>query len=381
GIATLTFNMFLPSLVNIAETFGVSYAVVSISMAGYLAVTAVLQIVIGPLSDRYGRRPVILVAVAIFVAASVGCLVAQDIWVFLICRMVQGTIIASSAVARVIVRDMHPAGAAVRKLGTIAMAMAVAPMLAPMLGGALDEAFGWRASFVAFTVLGIFALTLAWVDLGETNAHPSETLGRQMRAYPVLLRSGPFWGYALCSAFSTGAFFTFIAGVPLVASASFGVSTGALGVWMGTITGGYIFGSFCASRLGGSYGLAMMMLAGRLTSMVGLSLGLALMGLGFVHEWVFFGATLFVGIGNGITTPSANVGSMSVRADLGGTASGMTGALTVGVSAVLTWATGAVVSVHDGPMVLTGLILAVVLVSLLCAVWVSRFAPERVVPG
>ncbi|MEM7615814.1 MAG: MFS transporter, partial [Pseudomonadota bacterium] len=126
GIATLTFNMFLPSLVNIAETFGVSYAVVSISMAGYLAVTAVLQIVIGPLSDRYGRRPVILVAVAIFVAASVGCLLAQDIWVFLICRMVQGTIIASSAVARVIVRDMHPAGAAVRKLGTIAMAMAVA---------------------------------------------------------------------------------------------------------------------------------------------------------------------------------------------------------------------------------------------------------------
>ena len=108
GIATLSLNMFVPSLVNIASDLRTSYAVVSLAIAGYLAVTAVLQVIIGPLSDRYGRRPVILIGTGIFVLASIGCLLAQNIWLFLICRFLQGAIITSGSLSRVIVRDILP---------------------------------------------------------------------------------------------------------------------------------------------------------------------------------------------------------------------------------------------------------------------------------
>ena len=216
GVATLSLNMFVPSLVNIAADFETDYTLVSFSIAGYLAVTAPLQIVLGPLSDRFGRRPVLLGAVALFTVASIGCLFAQNIWVFLAFRLMQGAIIAGVALSRVVVRDVMEPKDAASRLGYIAMAMAVAPMLGPMVGGAFDEFFGWRSSFLAFALIGAALLALTWFDLGETNKTPSETFASQMRTYPVLLRSRRFWGYATCMAFSTGAFYAFIAGIPLV---------------------------------------------------------------------------------------------------------------------------------------------------------------------
>ena len=239
GATTLSLNMFLPSLVNIAAEFDANYALVSTSITGYLVMTTVLQVIIGPLSDRFGRRPVMLWAVAIFAAASVGCLFAQDIWTFLVCRMAQGAIITGRALARAIVRDTRDPADAVGLLGYISMAMAIAPMLRPMVGGVLDEFLGWRASFALYTLIGFALIALVWVDLGETNAAPSATFGHQFAAWPDLMRSGAFWAYSSCITFSTGAFFAFIAGVPLVASTFFDISPGVLGVYMGSIMGGF----------------------------------------------------------------------------------------------------------------------------------------------
>ena len=175
ALSTLSLNMFLPSLSNMARDFQTEYALVNLSIAGYLAVTAVLQLVIGPLSDRYGRRPVLLTAMAIFVMASLGCALATNIWVFLGFRVLQGAVIAGWALSQAAIRDMVPAQEAASLMGYVAMAMAVAPMLGPMLGGVLDEIFGWRASFLTFTGLGAALFILCWVDLGETNTRPSET--------------------------------------------------------------------------------------------------------------------------------------------------------------------------------------------------------------
>ena len=174
ALSVLSLNMFLPSLSNIARDFQTDYALVNLSIAGYLAITAVLQLIMGPLSDRYGRRPVILAGLAIFVLASLGCALATGIWAFLGFRIVQGAIISGAALSSAVVRDMVPAQEAASLLGYIAMAMAVAPMLGPMFGGALDELFGWRASFWSFAGLGVALLVLCWVDLGETNKAPSE---------------------------------------------------------------------------------------------------------------------------------------------------------------------------------------------------------------
>ena len=145
--SVLAMNMFLPSLTNMAAEFSVSYSVMNISVAGYLAITAVLQVILGPLSDRFGRRPVLLGSILIFSLASLFCALSSNIWIFLSLRILQGAIISGMALSRAIVRDMMAPKDAVRVLGTIAMAMAVAPMLGPILGGVFDEIFGWRAIF------------------------------------------------------------------------------------------------------------------------------------------------------------------------------------------------------------------------------------------
>ena len=366
GISTLSLNMFLPSLVNIAVDFEADYAIVSLSIAGYLAITAILQILIGPLSDRFGRRPVLLATLFIFVIASLGCLLAENIWVFLFFRFLQGAIIAGSALSPAIMRDMMPAKQAASILGYIAMAMAIAPML----GGALDELFGWRSSFLAYIVIGLTVFTLTWMDLGETNKSPSESFGRQMKAYPALLGSQRFWGYALCMAFSTGAFYTFLAGAPLVTRVLFDMSAGTLGIYLGSITGGFFLGSFIAARFSKKNSLVAMMLAGRIIACTGLLIGIALFALGIVHEFTLFGATIFVGIGNGVTMPSSNAGVMSVRSDLAGSASGLAGALTVGGGAILTGISGIIVTENTGAFGLLGMMFGASFLGLLCAVWV-----------
>ncbi len=376
GVSILALNMFVPSLVNIAADLDADYTLVSLSIAGYLAVTAVLQIVIGPMSDRYGRRPVLLIAVALFTLASLGCLLAQNVWVFLFFRLLQAAIVAGGALSRVVVRDMVPPKQAVSLLGYIAMAMAVAPMLGPMVGGALDELFGWRSSFLAFAMMGAALFALAWFDLGETNRNPSQTFRAQVQAYPVLLGSARFWGYAGCMAFSTGAFFVFIAGAPLVASTLFEISPGMLGLYIGSITGGFVLGSFAAARCAKRFALETMMLAGRIVACSGLAVGMLLFAAGVVHELALFGSTIFVGLGNGITMPGSNVGAMSVRSDLAGTASGLAGALTMGGGALLTWTAGMMVTEDTGAMALLGLMFVTSFLGLLSAWWVHGLARQ-----
>jgi Bcr/CflA subfamily drug resistance transporter len=375
GLSTVSLNMFLPSLPNIAVDFQTDYAVVNLSIALYLAITAVVQIIIGPLSDRFGRRPVLLVAMAIFTLASLGCLLAQDIITFLVFRMLQGAVIAGSALSRAVVRDTQPDQKAASLLGYIGMAMAIAPMIGPMVGGVLDEMFGWRASFATFTGFGIVLWLLVWLDLGETHHTRSATFARQFRGYPEVLGSGRFWGYTLCMAFSTGAFFAFLAGAPLVSSVLFDMSTGTLGIFLGSITGGFFLGSFIAGRLSGHYPLTTMMIAGRVVACAGLSVGLILALTGPVTELSLFGATIFVGIGNGITMPSASAGSMSVRPDLAGSASGLSGSVTVGGGAIMTWTTGAILTPENGAYTLLGVMLAASaagLVSALSVRWVEQ---------
>ena len=169
GLSTLSLNLFLPSLAHMAQDFETSYALVSLAVAGYLGMTAVLQLILGPLSDRFGRRPVALAALLIFVLASLGCLFATDIEVFLAFRMLQGVMIAGWAVALAAIRDTALAQEAASRIGYLSMAMALAPMLGPVLGGVLDAAFGWRASFLTFAALGIVLLGLCWLDFGETH--------------------------------------------------------------------------------------------------------------------------------------------------------------------------------------------------------------------
>ncbi len=372
GLSVLSLNMFLPSLSNMAAEFRVSYSLVSLSIAGYLAVTAVLQLIIGPLSDRFGRRPVMLVGLAVFTAASLVCAMTSDIWVFLAFRVLQGGVVAGWGVSLAVIRDTAPPQEAASKIGYVSMAMAVAPMLGPMIGGGLDALFGWRASFLVYAGIGAAVFALCWVDLGETNTTRSETFAKQFQAYPALFGSRRYWGYALCTVFSRGAFYAFLAGSPLVAVAMLGLSPAELGVYIGSITAGYGLGSFLSGRYAKRFPLTTMMIAGRIVGCAGLVAGLALFLAGFGHALTLFGATVFVGIGNGLTMPSCSAGTMSVRPKLAGSAAGLAGALTVGGGAVLTSITAVIVTGETGAYALLGMMLACTVLALVAALSVRR---------
>ncbi len=384
GLSVVSLNMFLPSLSNIAAEFETNYALVNLSIAGYAATTAVLQLIMGPLSDRYGRRPVILAGLVIFCLASFGCWLAPDIETFLFFRMMQAAIISGHSVSLAVIRDTSGTQKAASQMGYIAMAWAIAPMLGPVFGGALDELFGWRASFWAFLCFGVIVLGLCWLDLRETNTNRSETLMKQFRTYPELFRSRRFWGYALCMAFSTGGFYAFLGGAPLVAAVIFDIAPATLGFYIGSITAGFVLGSFLAGRFAARYGLTTMMIAGRLVACSGLILGLVILFAGVVHEVTLFGACIFVGIGNGITLPSSSSGAMSVRPNLAGSASGLSGALMVSVGAVMSAITGAILTTEYAAFQMLGMMLLPSVLGLAAAlyvVWVDKHDVPSISPG
>ena len=374
ALAVSSLNLFLPALAHMAEAFGTDYATISLAVGGYLAVTTLVQLVAGPLSDRIGRRPVILGALAVFAAASVGCALSDSIETFLAFRMLQATVIACLALAMASVRDTTSAQEAATRISYVTMSMAIAPMLGPVLGGALDTAFGWRANFWFYAAAGVAMAAIAFADLGETRA--SEYAGGGRGGYGTLLRIPRFIGFLVCMTTSTGGFYIFIAGAPLVAAESFGISSAMLGVLIGSITAGFMLGSFMSTRLTRRVGVVPMMLAGRIVCFAGLAGGVAILLAGHLGLWTYFGATIVFGLGNGLTMPSAHAGIMSIRPDLAGTAAGMTGALTVAVGAALTLATGVLLTGSNAPLTLLLIMLSVTGVGLVAAIYLYR-APEK----
>ncbi|WP_170608202.1 multidrug effflux MFS transporter [Ruegeria arenilitoris] len=370
ALSVLSLNLFLPSLARMSEDFQVDYSLINISVAGYLAVSAVLQLIIGPLSDRFGRRPVLLICMGLFACASFGCVLAETIWVFLGFRLLQASVVAGSVLSSATIRDMYPPNEAASKLGYVAMAMALAPMLGPMLGGALDMLFGWRAGFVFYSLAGTGLLALLWADMGETNSERSSTFSAQLSEYPHLFRARRFWGYALCMAFSIGGFYSFITGAPLVAQAWFDLTPAMLGLGIGIITGGFMVGNFITGRIATRTRLTTMILIGRIFASVGPFVGLSLFLAGQGSVWVFFGSAIFVGFGNGLTNANASSGLMSVRPKLAGSAAGLSGAMIVALGAVLTSMTGAFVSPANGPFLVLGMMCASSFVGLLAVLYI-----------
>ncbi|WP_293574172.1 multidrug effflux MFS transporter [Phaeobacter sp.] len=370
ALSVLALNMFLPSLANIAADYRVSYAQANLSVAGFLLISAPMQLLIGPLSDRYGRRPVLIGAAALFTVASIGAALAQTIIWFLLFRLLQSAVVAGTVVPRAAIRDMYDPTEAARTLGYVTMAMAVAPMLGPMLGGVLDSLFGWRASFWLYSLMGALVLALVWVDFGETNTLKSGTFRQQMALYPLLFRARRFWGYSVCIAFGVGGFYCFITGAPMVATAWFDLNTAQVGLGIGIITGGFVVGNYVSARLVRRLPLLTLILAGRVSSLLGPLLGLAAFGLGLGNVAVFFASAVLVGFGNGLTVANASAGLMSIRPELAGSASGLSGALGVAIGALLTSATGSLVTESNAPFAVLGLIVLCSVIALAGALYV-----------
>lgn len=358
GLSALTMNIFLPSLPGMAKWFEVPYALMQMSVALYLGLSAALQIVIGPISDRYGRRKVVLGALVLFLLATVGTLLAPNAETFLFFRMCQAVIAAGMVLSRAIVRDMVSDAQAASMIGYVTMGMSLVPMIGPVIGGFLDEAFGWQANFSFLLVVGLAVTALVWADLGETAAPSDARFIDQLRQYPTLLTSRRFWGYSMAAAFSSGCFFVYLGGAPYVGTEVFKLSSQEVGLLFALTAIGYLVGNFLAGRYSVRFGMNRMILMGTLTTTAGLTALLLLTFAGLSGPVVFFALTIPMGIGNGLALPNANAGILSVRPDLAGTASGLGGAIMIGGGAGLAALAGWILGPGSSELPLVWLMLA-----------------------
>ena len=372
GVGAMNMSAFLPSLPAMAAHFGTDYAVMQLSVSAYLAVTAVIQLAIGPISDRYGRRPVVLVCTGIFAASSLACIVAPTAETFLVFRMISATAAVGFVLSRAIVRDMVPQAQAASMIGYVTMGMSLVPMVAPVIGGGLEEAFGWQATFVFLALSGVGLWALVWADQGETFVGRASSFAEQAREYPELLTSRRFWGYVFAAAFASGAFFAFLGGAPYVASEVYGLSAVWAGVAFGAPAIGYAFGNFLSGRFSVRVGINWMILYGAIVTATGLGISILITAMGYGSAIVFFGFCTFVGIGNGLAMPNATAGLLSVRPHLAGSASGLGSAIMIGGGAALSVFAGIVLKMGTTSLPLQLLMFASSALALVAVLYVMR---------
>ncbi|MDX2483142.1 MAG: multidrug effflux MFS transporter [Pseudodonghicola sp.] len=358
GLSALGMNIFLPSLPNMTEYFQTDYRLMQLSVALYLGVNAVVQLVVGPIADNMGRRPVILWGLVLFLIATLGCLLSPNVELFLLFRMCQAVVVVGMVLGRAAVRDIYPPETSASMIGYVTMGMAIVPMLGPVAGGFLDELFGWTANFWLLALLGAMTLALAYFDFGETAQKSGKTLIAQFREYPELLRSPRFWGYSLTAAFSSGCFFAYLGGAPFVGTEVYHLDPGMLGIYFGAPALGYLIGNFLSGRFSTRVGINRMVLWGSWICVGGMAVSLLVTVSGIGSAETFFGFMTFIGLGNGMTLPNATAGALSVRPHLAATASGLSGATMLGGGAGLSALAGALLTQQTGawPLLLMMLI-------------------------
>jgi MFS transporter, DHA1 family, multidrug resistance protein len=370
AVGPLSLNILAPAMPGLIVTFGADAGAVQLTLSLFLLGMAVSQLVLGPLSDRFGRRPVTIAGLALTVVANIAALAATSITGLIVARALQAFgATCGIVIARAVIRDLYERDRAASMIGWVTMAMVVAPMIAPLIGGMLDTAYGWQAIFV---FVGLFTTAvLAWTvfQLPETRAvATSEGMVRFLADTRALLTDPKFAGYALVSTFNSAMFFTFIGGAPHVVVSIMHRPPTEYGVWFVILSLVYMAGNFAAGRWSAQYGVDAMIKAGVAVTVLGAAIGVAWMLIdprgGPV---VVFAPQMIIGFASGFMLPNSIAGAVSVRPQAAGTAAGITGFLQMGLGAATSQLIG-----HLLAGAATGLPLALI-VLVLCACGLAAF--------
>jgi len=366
SVGPLALNIFQPSIDAVARDFSVAASDVQWSLTVYLIGITLGQFFYGPLSDRYGRRPLILIGLIGFILANIWLAVTDSFFDLVIGRGLQAIAGCSGIVlTRAIVRDCYPLERSASALGYITTAMVAVPAVAPTLGYAMESIGSWRYSFWFLAAFAAFVALCTWRFVPETNSNPLRrlTMASYVNGSSSLLTNRAFLGYCGIVGFGTGSFFCFLAGAPYATINVLGGTGKDYSLYFLILSVGYMAGNFVSGRYSTRLGLPLMM-------RIGFAISIVMMLVFTLNIFapsmpLLFGPAALIAFGGGLYNPAAMAGALSIRPDIAGTASALIGVLSMGIAVLVSIVTNSAL----GPSLL-GFILpysTCILAAALCA--------------
>jgi DHA1 family bicyclomycin/chloramphenicol resistance-like MFS transporter len=375
GVAPISLYLLVPALPKLAATFGRDISIAQMTVSLYMVGIACSQILMGPLSDKFGRRPVLLAGLGLMVAASAACIFAETLPQLIAARFLQALGGATGmVVSRAIIRDLYSRERISSMISLVIAVMMIAQMLSPLTGGLIETAFGWRAIFYGITA-GSLAVTVAIaLALPETRGDRAAASGFRGDV-GNLLGSRAFIGYVLCQVLASQIIFAFAGGGPYIVVTQMGRSSAEYGAWFASTGFAYLIGNLFCVRFAPRHRLDKLIWFGLALQLAGTSLNLVWSLTGFHHApaWLF-GTQMIVMFANAFVMSNSAAGVISVRPEAAGTASGAMGFLQMGIGSLVSqfgaWCGGH----FETTLPLTS---AIVVLSIACASTMIFLVPRR----
>ena len=349
-LGPLSTDLYLPALPLIRRELNASESLVQLTLSAYLAAFAVAQLFYGALSDRFGRRSVLLIGLLIYLLASWACTQADNIGELILLRMLQGLGACSGPViGRAVVRDVWSGMEVARIMAITSGAMALAPMFAPLLGSLITESFGWQGNFVALALLALFQIVFTSLWLGETNRYKdthATNLRRMLRNFGAMLSVRDYLGHLMLLSFSFGGLFAFVSGASFVFIDHYGLSLTQFGMAFAVMVMGYITGTLCVARMQYRIGGERLLRVGVRLSATSAVLMMLFHGLEYWPMVSLIIGQFFVAVGIGIVMPMAFARALLPFPQMAGAASALLGFMQAMFASLVGVLVGSGISIH-----------------------------------
>ena len=329
SFAPMTIDLYLPAFPIMARDLATDAESIQLTLSVYMVGFALSQTIFGPISDRFGRKPTIMIGTSIYLVASVACALATTIEQLIVFRLFQSIgAAAAPVVARAVVRDMFTREEAARMYSVVTTVVAIAPVVAPVLGGFIVVWLGWRANFWVLTGFGASAMLLVIVMLPETNRNPDPNatrIGQMLRNFATMLSNRAYLGYVLTVMGNFSGLFAYLLGASFVLVDQLGMSPTSFGLSFGAASVGFMSGAFLGSRIVRYAGVERMCLAGTSFTAAGGALVFVLIWSDVISIWSIIVPTIVYFFGMGMSQPNIQAGAISPYPQMAGAAASLLG--------------------------------------------------------